>query len=135
MKNSWQLCRIGKQYSFSAAHYLPKVHNGHPCKRMHGHNYLVEVEYRGEIAPIDGFCGNLDFAKIDAAVKPVIDRLDHQVLNDFIENPTAELIAAYILDEINSELSIFFSVTVWETPKCWAQVVNGEGFYKKEHRE
>lgn len=135
MKQKWQLCRIGKQYSFSAAHQLPLVPDGHPCKRLHGHNYVVQVEFRGEIAPKDGFCGNLDFADLDKVVKPIIERLDHQFLNDFIPNPTAELIAAYFLTEINKERSIYHSVTVWETPKCYAMVINDEGWYQKEHRE
>jgi 6-pyruvoyltetrahydropterin/6-carboxytetrahydropterin synthase len=135
MKANWQLARIGKQYAFSAAHHLPKVASGHPCKRMHGHNYLVEVEFRGEIAPKDGFCGNLDYADMDSDVKPVIEKLDHRLLNDFIDNPTAELIAAHILACINSQRSIYYSVKVWETPKCWAMVVNPDGYFHPAHRD
>jgi len=134
---SWELCRIGKEYEFCAAHRLPKVDENHKCYRLHGHNYKVEVEYRGEIAPKDGFCGNLDFADVDDQVKPVIARLDHQYLNDIpgLENPTAENIAAYLLREINSTRSLFFSVKVWETPKCWAMVVNGGGLFRGVHKE
>ncbi len=135
MDKSWPLCRIAKQYSFSAAHHLPKVPDGHPCKRMHGHNYQVEIELRGEIAPKDGFCGNTDFYMVDADVKPIIERLDHQILNDFIENPTAELIANYFLKEINKNKSIYYSVKVWETPKCWAMVVNRDGYFHPAHRD
>jgi 6-pyruvoyltetrahydropterin/6-carboxytetrahydropterin synthase len=131
---TWELCRIGKEYHFSAAHWLPEVKDGHPCKRMHGHNYVVEVELRNEISG-NGFCGHLDFYEIDAQVKPVIDRLDHRVINDFITNPTAENIALYFLAEINKERSIFYSVKVWETPKCWAMVVNRDGYYHKAHRD
>ncbi len=135
MKDTWPLCRIGKQYHFSAAHYLPKVHDGHPCKRMHGHNYVVEVEIRNEISPIDGFCGNIDFYKVDEVMNPLIKRLDHRTLNDIpgLENPTAELIAKWILD--NYEPAILFSVKVWETPKCYAQVINRDGYFQKAHRE
>lgn len=136
MKKLWQLCRIGKQYDFSAAHHLPLVYDGHPCKRMHGHNYLVEVEIRGEIAPLNGFCNQVDFSDIDQIMKPIIAKLDHQVLNDFIENPTAENIAAYLLSEFQANsLRYLFAVKVWETPKCWAMVVNDGGFYEGIHRE
>jgi len=133
----WELCRIGREYSFSAAHWLPKVHEGHKCARMHGHNYVVEVEYRGEIAAKDGFCGNLDFADVDDQVRPVIDRLDHRCLNEIagLENPTAENIAAYLLKEINATRSIFFSVKVWETQRCWAMVVNKDGLFRAAHKE
>ena len=95
----WELCRLAKQYSFSAAHMLPKVVDGHPCKRLHGHNYVVEIEFRGEIAG-DGFCGNIDFAVMDDGMEPLLKQLDHHYLNDIpgLENPTAELIAKWILD-------------------------------------
>lgn len=131
----WQLCRIGRIYYFSAAHWLPKVYDGHKCKNMHGHNYTVEVEFRGEIAPKDGFCGSLDFADLDKHVKPVIDSLDHKCLNDFIENPTAENLASYILENINRNLSIFFSVKVFENDRSWAMVVNRQGMFKAVHKE
>jgi len=136
MRQLWQLCRIGKQYDFSAAHFLPKVHDGHPCKRMHGHNYLVEVEIRGEIAPINGFCAQTDFADIDAIIKPIIAEIDHRVLNDFIDNPTAENIAVYLLQKfMDNSTRYLFSIKVWETPKCWAMVVNDGGLYDVRHRE
>lgn len=134
MKN-WQLARIGKQYHFAAAHFLPKVHDGHKCKNMHGHNYMVEVEIRNEISPLDGFCGNVDFYQVDESMKPIIAMLDHKLLNEIegLENPTAENIAAWILKEYQP--AILFSVTVWETPKSWATVVNREGYFQKEHRD
>jgi 6-pyruvoyltetrahydropterin/6-carboxytetrahydropterin synthase len=132
----WELCRIAKEYAFEAAHMLPKVSEHHKCHRLHGHNYKVEVELRGEIAG-DGFCNNRDFADIDDQVKPIIARLDHRYLNDIegLENPTAENIAAYLLKEINAERSIFFSVKVWETPKCWAMVINKDGLFRAGHKE
>ncbi len=135
MKANWQLARIGKQYAFSAAHQLPCVPEWHPCHRLHGHNYIVEVEIRGEIAPKDGFCSNIDFMEVDKNMKPIIDQLDHHFLNDIpgLENPTAELIAAWILDKY--PVKYLYSVTVWETPKCWAQVINADGFYQKAHRD
>jgi 6-pyruvoyltetrahydropterin/6-carboxytetrahydropterin synthase len=131
----WQMCRIGKEYSFSAAHHLPKVPQGHPCHNVHGHNYIVVVEIRGEISPKDGFCSNIDFLEVDRLMKPIIEKLDHKYLNTIVglDNPTAENIAAWILEQY--PVKYVFSVTVWETPKCWATVVNSEGFFPKEHRE
>ena len=132
MTHNWQLSRIGKEYSFCAAHKLPMVDELHPCYRLHGHNYIVEIEIRGEIAP-NGFCNGIDFNSIDKEMKPLIDKLDHQYLNDFIDNPTAENIAKWFLDNIKTK--IYFSVKVWETPKCWAMVIANEGLFKKAHRE
>lgn len=135
MSKTWQLARIGKQYSFAAAHFLPKVPDGHKCKNLHGHNYLVEVEIRNEVSPIDGFCGNIDFYQVDESMQPIIDALDHKLLNDIpgLENPTAENIAGWILAQYKP--AILFSVKVWETPKCYAMVVNRDGFFQREHRE
>lgn len=132
---AWQLCRIGKTYKFSAAHRLPLVPVSHKCNRLHGHNYKVEVEIRGEIAQKDGFCGNVDFFEIDNEMKPILETLDHHYLNDIdgLENPTAELIAKWILNKYPR--AILFSVKVWEEEDCWAMVVNNEGIYRGEHRE
>lgn len=135
MGHDWKLCRIGKQYNFSAAHRLTKVGDNHPCARFHGHNYMVEVEFRGEIAPMNGFAGALDFAVFDDAMRPLLAQLDHNYLNDIpgLENPTAEHIAAWIMERFTPYC--LYSVTVWETPKCWAKVINADGYFHKAHRD
>lgn len=136
MKREWQYSRIGKQYSFSASHQLTKVPEGHPCARLHGHNYVVEVEVRGDISVRNGFCNGLDFYDLDVAVKPLVEKLDHHHINDVIDNPTAERIAQWFLDEIlKSTPGWAYAVTVWETPKCWAMAVNSDGLYHGKHRE
>jgi 6-pyruvoyltetrahydropterin/6-carboxytetrahydropterin synthase len=59
-------------------------------------------------------------------MRPVIDRIDHQMLNDlepFIElNPSAENIAKFFFDQTNEQLSDMTSgrvrvkdCTIWET--------------------
>ena len=40
--------RISKQFHFSAAHQLDLLPEGHPCKRLHGHNYIVEIVLEAE---------------------------------------------------------------------------------------
>ena len=44
--------KIGKTYSFEAAHHLPN-HNG-KCKNPHGHSYRLEVEVEGGLNPFPG---------------------------------------------------------------------------------
>ncbi len=68
---------ISKSYSFSAAHHLPQMPDGHPCKRVHGHNYEVTVLVRGKLDK-RGFV--LDYHDLDRIVKPIIEALDHQDL-------------------------------------------------------
>ena len=106
---------------FSSAHTL----NGHdgPCKRMHGHNWKVEVEVSGN--KLDNVGMVIDFKRIRIMTNEVVDKLDHRFLNDLNafkdENPTAENIAKYIHREltklINNDNIIVKSIKLWETDK------------------
>ena len=124
-----------RYHDFCAGHRVYGHEN--KCAHLHGHNYRVEVEIRGEIAPKDGFCNNVDFFLLDKEMEPILKQLDHNFLNDVsgLENPTAENIAEWILRELQKRQAIYFSVRVWETDDCWAQVVNRDGWFQKEHRE
>ena len=108
--------RIGRTYRFESAHYLPLVPDGHKCKNMHGHNYRVDIVLRGELDS-RGFVK--DFAEIDAEILPLIKKIDHRVLNDIegLENPTAEIIAAWFFERIPG----CEKVRVYETDNCWAE--------------
>jgi 6-pyruvoyltetrahydropterin/6-carboxytetrahydropterin synthase len=110
--------KIGRTFRFEAAHFLPHVPDGHKCRNMHGHNYRVEVVIACETLDPRGFV--MDFAEVDAAVRPLIDQVDHRVLNEVegLENPTAEIIAAWFLQRIEG----CQSARVYETDDCWAQV-------------
>ena len=106
----------------------------HKCRKLHGHNYRVEVEIRGEINNHGAYGSGMveDFAEIDGRMEPLLAQLDHSLLNDLIENPTAENIAFWILDEYS--LKNIWRVRVWETDKCWAEVVNEQGQWPINHR-
>ena len=81
-----------RTFTFDAAHQLP-WHTGR-CRNLHGHTYRLEVTVEGPIGD-DGIV--VDFADLDAVVRrEIIDRYDHTYLNDHLDNPTAELIAADI---------------------------------------
>ena len=112
--------RIGRAYRFESAHRLPHLPDGHRCKRLHGHNYRVEVVVRGRLDR-RGFVR--DFAEIDAEVRPLLDLVDHRLLNEVegLENPTAELIAAWFFERIAD----CESVRVSENDDCWAEVKAG----------
>ena len=115
------MVRICKTYHFSAAHWLPGAGKGHPCYRMHGHNYKVDVICEGEVSLAVGWL--VDFADMDKVMAPLIERVDHQVLNDALplEHPTAEMLAHWFKDEFNTVLAICKTVRIWETEKCWAE--------------
>ncbi len=90
---------------FSSGHYL-RNYKG-KCENPHGHNYKVEVTLRG--AKLDKAGLLLDFKDLKQVMRPVIERLDHKMINDlepFTElNPSAENLARYFFDETNRQLA------------------------------
>lgn len=115
---------ITKRYHFESAHFLPNVPEGHKCKRVHGHNYEVEITVGGPVDFTSGWI--VDFFDLDAMVQPLRTALDHRCLNDLpgLDNPTAEKIAHWFLVQlIASKLPNGVSVRmirVYETKDCWA---------------
>jgi 6-pyruvoyltetrahydropterin/6-carboxytetrahydropterin synthase len=107
---------IFKSFTFDSAHFLPYVHDGHKCKNMHGHTYRLVVYLEGKTDPVLGWVA--DFADVKAIVKPIVDRLDHQCLNDIegLENPTCENIAIWIWDQIKPHLDYLSRIELHETP-------------------
>lgn len=113
--------KISQAFRFEAAHLLPNVAEEHRCRRLHGHSYRVELRLEGAVDPRTGFVA--DFLAIEAAFKPLLDRLDHYYLNDIegLENPTAENIAIWIWEHTKATLPQLASVVVFETPDCFAE--------------
>ena len=106
---------------FSSAHTL--VGHSGPCKKMHGHNWKVEVEIIGE--KLDKIGMIVDFKEIRKVTNLVVDELDHEFLNNLEpfskDNPTAENIARYIFTKLSEEFSNknvkVNSIKLWETDK------------------
>lgn len=116
---------ITRRYHFEAAHFLPGVPEGHKCKRLHGHNYEMEITVTGPQHPVTGFI--IDFWDLDKVVQPYIDLVDHRLLNDIggLSNPTAELIAQWFIDGIGDLGNITITnLRIYETKDCWADVCN-----------
>ena len=107
---------------FSSGHYLRNYHGR--CENPHGHNYKVRVRLSG--AELDQTGLLLDFKMLKQVMRPVIDRIDHQMLNDLEPfttlNPSAENIARYFYDQTSVQLSEMTNgrvrvkdCTIWET--------------------
>jgi 6-pyruvoyltetrahydropterin/6-carboxytetrahydropterin synthase len=109
-----------KDFSFSAAHSLSKVCDGHQCMRLHGHNYRVRIECSGDLDDKDMV---IDFADIKAVVKPMIDALDHQNINEIVgyENTTSEWLCEWFVRQIGGRIPVS-AVEVWETETCCARL-------------
>ena len=107
---------------FSSGHYL-RNYRGR-CENPHGHNYKVCITLSG--AALDEAGLLLDFKLLKQVMRPVIDRIDHQMLNDLEPfttiNPSAENIARYFYQQTNHQLAEMTKgrvrvkdCTIWET--------------------
>ncbi|HEY5710027.1 MAG TPA: 6-carboxytetrahydropterin synthase QueD [Solirubrobacterales bacterium] len=107
---------LERSYRFEAAHYLPRVPESHPCRRLHGHSYRIDVAVTGSAGKQSGWV--VDFADIDVVVEPVCARLDHRLLNDIIglENPTSEVLAAWLWERLAPNLPGLSMIRVAENP-------------------
>src|SRR5512140_2508560 len=106
--------------TFAAGHYLRNYRG--KCENPHGHNYKVRITLRG--AELDKAGLLLDFKDLKLVLKPVVDYLDHQMMNDIepfnVVNPSAENLAKYFYDETSRHLSSHTNgrvsvkeVTIW----------------------
>jgi 6-pyruvoyltetrahydropterin/6-carboxytetrahydropterin synthase len=112
---------LRKSFQFEAAHLLPRLPKTHKCRRLHGHSFTVELAVAGECDPRLGWL--MDYADLSAAFKPLWTTLDHRYLNELpgLENPTSEVIAAWIWRRLKPRLPLLTEVVVAET--CTARAV------------
>jgi 6-pyruvoyltetrahydropterin/6-carboxytetrahydropterin synthase len=114
--------------TFAAGHYL-RNYKG-KCENPHGHNYKVRVTLAGNELDKAGLL--LDFRDLKDVMKHVIDRLDHQMINEIepftVLNPSAENLSKYFYDETNIRLKSVTNgrvrvkdVTVFETDTTTAK--------------
>lgn len=114
--------RIQVKEEFEAAHRI----EGYPgkCSRLHGHSWTVEAVVVGK--KLDELGMLVDFKLVRKELKDILDRMDHQYLNEmqpFLDgcNPTAENMAKYIYEQL-AQNDIFRegiglqSICVWESP-------------------
>lgn len=119
---------ITVQAGFSSGHYLRDYYG--KCENPHGHNYRVLVTLAGEELEANGLL--LDFKLLKQVLKPTVDYLDHQMINDLepftTVNPSAENLARYFFDNTANELDKMThgrvrvkDCTVYETDTSFAR--------------
>lgn len=115
IQTEFDCVEIFKEFTFESAHRLPHVPEGHKCGRLHGHSFKVGLHLTGPLDPHTGWIR--DFAEIKAVFKPIYEQLDHNYLNDIpgLENPTSEVIAKWIWDQIKPLLPELSKVRIHET--------------------
>ena len=109
---------LRRKFDFEAAQHLLSFPEGHKCRQMHGHSFVLEVVVSGTVDPKTGLF--YDPAKIAGAVRPILDKLDHTCLNDTpgLENPTLEIMAKWFWDKLAPQLPGLSEITLHETPRA-----------------
>lgn len=117
--------RIGKRFSFDAAHHLGGLPEGHKCSRLHGHTYSVEIVVAAEDLCGPGFV--TDFGNLTPFKHYLDAHLDHRSLNDVLpDEPTSENLARFLAEWFIQHVEPAVAgrlemVRVSETPSSWAE--------------
>lgn len=103
--------KLSQTCRFEAAHHLPMLPEGHRCRNIHGHNYKV-------VAVVAGFVDArgvlMDFCDIEAELQAACNQLDHRLLNDIVDNPTAENLSEWLWEQLSTNLPQLIEVQVHE---------------------
>ena len=89
---------------FSSGHYLRNYHG--KCENPHGHNYKVKVTLAAEqLGETDLL---LDFKHLKQVMRPIVEHLYHQMINDLPPfttlNPSAENLGRYFFEETRTQI-------------------------------
>lgn len=105
---------IFRIFHLQCARRLPGLPDSHPCSRLHGHSFKVEVTFSGPLDPQLGWV--MDFTEIETAWQAVHAALDHRYLNDIagLENPTSENLALWLWTTLNPRLPLLTQISVME---------------------
>jgi len=83
--------------SFEAAHRLPE-YNG-PCRREHGHHWVIHALYRATELDKQGIA--IDLVELKRLLHEVIAPFDHNSLNKIMScNPTSENLAKLVFAQL-----------------------------------
>jgi 6-pyruvoyltetrahydropterin/6-carboxytetrahydropterin synthase len=116
---------IFRDFTFDTAHYLTKVSPGHKCAAMHGHTYRLRVCLEGEPELQTDWI--IDFSDFKKKVSKTLDLVDHKCLNNIpgLENPTCELLAVWLWEQLKPRLKQLSRIELNETP-CSGVIYEGK---------
>ena len=109
---------ITEKFTFEAAHRIEGISKENA--RIHGHSHEVYVTISGE--PDERYGWVIPHEEFQTKVRPIVRQLDHTYLNEFIKNPTAEMIARHLwlklMDHKFSDRITLESVKVCKVGMC-----------------
>lgn len=96
--------RLTKTFTFEASHTLP-AHDG-KCKNLHGHSWRCSLVVEGDRLIEDGPKAGMliDYADLGHVTRSLHDLLDHKHLNDLLDNPTSERLAAFVFKQARPQV-------------------------------
>ena len=98
--------RLSVNDGFSAAHRL--TGSGGKCESLHGHNFHVTLEVKGDELDENGML--IDFKELKSALKTVLAKLDHSDLNEHPAfagtSPSSENIARFIWEKVTDAVTL-----------------------------
>ena len=98
---------ISKKIEIAGAHKLDLPYDS-PCERLHGHNWIIEVEVSCDTLTASGMVIDFSYLK-EAMIRVIKIPFDHQNLNEVSElnglNPTAENLAKWVAEKIQDDLT------------------------------
>ncbi len=92
------------RFSFEAAQQLPHLPETHPCRRLHGHSYRVEVAAS-------------DLDRLTPTLREIYRALDHLYLNEIegLEDATSERLCEWIWERLARVVDDVQCIVVQET--------------------
>ena len=105
-----------KEFRFEASHRLPN-HDG-KCARLHGHSWIGKAYLAGAHLVEDGSERGMliDYSNIAEPIKALVEeQLDHYHLNNILENPTSEVVAQWIFEQLKPKLPMLTAIEICET--------------------
>jgi 6-pyruvoyltetrahydropterin/6-carboxytetrahydropterin synthase len=110
---------IRKTFTFSAAHFLENLPEGHKCRRVHGHNFEVELELRA-MCLTDGMI--VDYGELSWFQRYLDETFDHRMINDVLGfAPTMEVLAKHLYGVANGRWPQVRAVRIKENTHLFAE--------------
>lgn len=105
------------QFRFESARSLPFLPPSHPCSRVHGHSFRLEVYFEGGLKDETWV---EDYHLVSNSIeKNILQKLDHRLLNEVpgLENPSTEILCRWIFVEVRKFLPSVVQIRISETPE------------------